>query len=121
MKKLPGVESATVKLNEGRAVLALKPDNTLTLGQVRESVRRNGFTPRDARVTAIAEIVSGDALRLRVTGTQDVYDVRGTPALEQQLRAGGSRPMIVDGTIPVGNDPKDPPVLQVTSVKPIAR
>lgn len=121
MEKLPGVESATVKLNEGRAVLALRPENTLTLGQIRESVRRNGFTPREARVTATAEIVSGNALRLRVTGTRDEYDVRGTPALEQQVRAAGSRPIIVDGTISVGSDPKDPLVLQVTSVKPVTR
>ena len=121
MEKLPGVESAAVKLNEGRAVLALRPENTLTLGQIRESVRRNGFTPREARVTATAEIVSGNPLRLRVTGTQDEYDVRGTPALEQQIRAAGSRPIIVDGTISVGNDPQNPPVLQVTSVKPVTR
>jgi hypothetical protein len=56
-----------------------------------------------------------------VTGTQDEYDVRGTPALEQQIRAAGSRPIIVEGTISVGNDPKNPPVLQVTSVKPVTR
>jgi hypothetical protein len=121
MEKLPGVESATVKLNEGRAVLELKAENTLTLGQIRESVRRNGFTPRDARITATAEVVAGEALRLRVTGTQDVYNVGGSPALEQQLREAGNRPVIVDGTIAVAHDPKDPTVLQVTSVKPVAR
>jgi hypothetical protein len=121
MEKLPGVESATVKLNEGRAVLVLKPENSLTLGQIRDSVRRNGFTPRDARITATAEVVASEALRLRVTGTQEIYDVRGTSALEQQLRAAGSRPVLVDGTISVGHDPKDPMVWQVTSVKPVAR
>lgn len=121
MEKLPGVETATVKLNEGRAVLALKPENTLAIGQIRESVRRNGFTPRDARITATAEVVSGNVLRLRVTGTPDVYEVRGTPALEQQLKAAEGRPMIVDGTISLGNDPKDPTVWQVTSVKPVER
>jgi len=121
MEKLPGVETATVKLNEGRAVLALKPGNTLAIGQVRESVRRNGFTPRDARITATADVVSGNALRLRVTGTPDVYEVRATPALEQQLKAAEGRSMIVDGTISLGNDPKDPTVWQVTSVKPVGR
>lgn len=121
MEKLPGVESATVKLNEGRAVLVLKPENTLTLEQIRESVRRNGFTPRDARITATAEIVGGERLRLRITGTQDVYDVRVTSALEQQLRAAGNRPVIVEGTVPVATDPQDAMMLQVTSVKPVAR
>lgn len=121
MAKLPGVESVAVTLNDGRAVLTLKPENTLTLGQVRERVVRNGFTPRDARITAVAEVVGGEALRLRITGALDVLDVRTTPELEQQLRAAGSRLVIVEGTIPARKDPEDHLVLQVSSVKPVAR
>ncbi len=121
MEKLPGVESATVKLNEGRAVLVLKPENTLTFGQLRESVRRNGFTPRDAHVTATAETVARDTLRLKITGTQDVYEVRTTAALEKQLRAAANRPVIVEGTIPFESAPTDKVVLQVTSVRSVTR
>jgi hypothetical protein len=121
MEKVPGVESATVSLNEGRAVLKLKPENTLTLGKVRESVRRNGFTPRDAQISAIAETVAGEPLRLRITGTPDVYDVRATAAIEKLLRAVANRPMIVEGTVPFENDANSRMVLQVTSVKPVTR
>jgi hypothetical protein len=121
MEKLPGVESAALKLNEGRAVLELRPENTLTLGQVRESVRRNGFTPREARVTATAEVLSGDTLRLRVAGTQDVYVVRTTAALEQQLRAVATQSVSVEGTVPVLDDPAAGMVLQVTNVGPVTR
>jgi hypothetical protein len=121
MAKLPGVESVAVTLNDGRAVLTLKPENTLTLEQVRERVGRNGFTPRDAQITAVAEVVGGVALRLRITGTLDVFDVRTTPELEQQLRAAVPRLVIVEGTIPARKDPEDHVVLQVSSVKPVPR
>jgi hypothetical protein len=123
MEKLPGVESATVTLNEGRAVLQLKPDNQVTIAQVRERVRRNGFTPRDAVVTARAEaVVEGERLRLRITGTEEIFDVRTTVAnLERLLRSGSGRHFVVEGTVPVPQDAKTRPVLEVTAATPAGR
>lgn len=120
MEKLPGVESATVKLNEGRTVLQLQPDNHVTIGQVRERVRRNGFTPRDAAVTARAHaVLEGGRLRLRVVGTDDVYDVRATSgALEQRLRDAVGQTFVVSGTIPFDEDAARTPILQVTDARP---
>lgn len=120
MEKLPGVESATVTLNGGRAVLQLKPDNQVTIAQVRERVRRNGFTPRDAVVTARAEaVVEGERLRLRITGTEEIFDVRTTVAnLERLLRRGAGRGFVVEGTVPVPKDAKARPVLEVTAATP---
>lgn len=123
MEKLPGVESATVKLNEGRAVLQLKPDNRVTIAEVRERVRRNGFTPREAVVTARADVLlEGDRVRLRISGTDEIYDVRTTSgSLEQRLRSGAGQTFVVTGTIPFEKDPSRTPVLQVTDVKPVTR
>ena len=123
MEKLPGVESATVKLNEGRAVLQLKPDNRVTIAEVRERVKRNGFTPREAVVTARGDVVlEGDRVRLRISGTDEIYDVRTTSgSLEQRLRSGAGQTFCVTGTIPFEKDPSRTPVLQVTDVKPVTR
>jgi hypothetical protein len=123
MEKLPGVESATVKLNEGRAVLQLKPDNRVTIAEVRDRVRRNGFTPREAVVTARADVLlEGDRVRLRISGTDEIYDVRTTSgSLEQRLRSGAGQTFVVSGTIPFEKDTTAAPVLQVTDVKPVTR
>lgn len=120
MEKLPGVESATVKLNEGQAMLQLKPDNRVTIAEVRERVRRNGFTPRDAAVTArVHAVLEGGRLRLRVVGTDDVYDVRATSGtLERRLRGAAGQTFVVSGTIPFNEDAARTPILQVTDARP---
>lgn len=121
MEKLPGVESATVKLNEGRVVLQLKTENTVTFAQVRERVRSNGFTPREASFTANMEsVLAGDRLRLKISGTDEVFDVSATSqSLETLLRAGSGRSFVVEGKIPFQNDANATPVVQVTSAKPV--
>ena len=63
LSKLQGVTSVRVSLNEGKAVVALAPDSRTTLVQIREVIRHNGFTPKDARATLVGRIVrEGDHL-----------------------------------------------------------
>jgi len=57
LSKLPGVTSVRVSLNEGKAVALLAPDSTTTLAQIREVIRHNGFTPKDASVTVVGRLV----------------------------------------------------------------
>ncbi len=120
---MPGVQSATVKLNEGRAVMQLKPGNSLTMAQVRERVRNNGFTPREAAVTAVIEpALDNGRLRLKVSGTADLYDVKtASDDMERLLRAGSGRSFVIEATIPFEKDANATPVLQVTSAKPFTR
>jgi hypothetical protein len=49
-KDLEGVTASKVSLNRGLLILELARGNKITLEQLREIVRRNGFTPREARV-----------------------------------------------------------------------
>jgi copper chaperone CopZ len=51
LKKLPGVESVRVSLNEGRSVIQFKPDAAVNLEQIRKIIRDNGFTPKAATLT----------------------------------------------------------------------
>lgn len=67
LRKLPGVTSVRVSLNEGKAVVALSPDSGTTLAQIREVIRHNGFTPKDARATLVGRVVrQGDRLWIQV-------------------------------------------------------
>jgi len=51
LKALPGVRSVTVSLNDGYAEVHLAPDSATTLADIREVVRRGGFTPKNATIT----------------------------------------------------------------------
>lgn len=120
MEKLDGVQSVKVSLNEGRAVIELEPGNMVTLAQIHERVRRNGFTPQRAVVTARARVAgSGDTLRLEVVGTQESFDVAVIPpgASLTELKKRVGQIVVVDGVIPTSKD-KPPAVIQVNDFKP---
>lgn len=50
VEKLPGVDSARVSLNEGYADIHLATENSVMVQQVRETIRHNGFTPKETSV-----------------------------------------------------------------------
>ena len=125
MEKLPGVELAKVSLNEGRAVVRLKPGNAVAMAQIRQSVTRNGFTPQQAAISGEADVIAkGDKLQLRISGTNDVYDLASTPhndgVLDQLWKSTGKR-VVIEGLVPAQKDERAAPVLQVNSVKPVTR
>src|SRR4051812_15303526 len=55
--KLPGIESADVSLDKASADIRLKPDNRITLPQLRELLKKNGYPTRDARIEARGRVV----------------------------------------------------------------
>lgn len=124
MEKLPGVESAKVSLNEGRAVIQLRPGNTVTMAQIRQGVTRNGFTPQQAAVSGEAEVMAkGDKLQLRISGTNDVYELAGTPHGDGvlQLRTRVGQRVVIEGVVQAPKDGRTAPAIQVNSVKPVTR
>lgn len=123
MERLPGVESAEVRLNEGRAIIRLAPENAITMADIRRSVTRNGFTPQQAVIDAQADVVAaGGRLQLRISGVNDVYDV-ATPsdAFQQQLKNSVGHRVLIGGVVPPQNNPRATPVVQVTRVTPATR
>jgi hypothetical protein len=69
-KKKPGVIQATLDLNTGHLELDLEPGNRLTVQDFREGVRRNGFKPKEAEITAVGTVEGeGDTVLLAITGT----------------------------------------------------
>lgn len=119
IKKLEGVESVKVSLNEGFADIKLKPGNKVTVEQVREVVRRNGFTPKDAQVEVAGKVIErGGKPALEVTGTEAVYALvpsprHETPDLAKQT---AGREVVVNGRIPETAKATAPLILEVHSV-----
>ena len=55
--KLPGVESADVSLDKASADIRLKAANTVSVPQLRELMKRNGYPTKDAQIVARGKIV----------------------------------------------------------------
>jgi hypothetical protein len=125
MEKLPGVESAQLSLNEGRAVIRLHRGNAVTMAQIHRIVERNGFTPRQAVVAGEAEVAGGAGeLELRISGTADTYRLAGAPrddGVLRQLQRSAGRRVIINGLVGAQKDRRTTPVMQVTSVEPAPR
>ena len=76
IKKIPGVESVDVSLNKGLATVKLKPGNVATIQQFWETVRRNGFTPKQTKVVVRGSLLSsGNNLNLKVSGSNQSHEL----------------------------------------------
>lgn len=67
MQKVEGVQNVRVGLKDGLTVLDLRPDNKVTLAQLRTVIKNNGFVSKEAQVTARGS-VSGDTFEVSGTG-----------------------------------------------------
>ena len=77
MRKVEGVQTVNVSLKDGVTTLDLRPDNKVTLAQLRTVIKNNGFVSKDARITARGS-VSGDAFA--VSGTGEVLPFAQQPS-----------------------------------------
>jgi copper chaperone CopZ len=121
-KKLSGVESVDVSLNKGLATVKLKPGNALTVEQFWDTVRQNGFTPKETSVTMRGEVVqSGGKLQLKLSNATRTYDLVADPkapkAIEEVKRHTG-KPITIEGSLVPGKDLKTPVPIQVRLVRP---
>ena len=62
--KLPGVESAEVSLDKASADIRLKADNRITMPQIRDVLKKNGYPTRDAHIEARGRIVDSSGTLL---------------------------------------------------------
>lgn len=121
LRKIDGVDSVTVSLKEGLARITLKAGNAVTLSQLREVVKKNGFTPQQAAVRAEAEITgSGDLLRITIQGVDETFEVAGVPGggANTPLQAGTA--VQIEGVVPVPND-RQTATIRLTAIRPSDR
>jgi hypothetical protein len=92
--KIDGVRSVKVSLKEGVATIQLAPSNRVTIGKIRDAIRSNGFTAREAEVRVAGTLVQrGDALLLVVPTTEEAFVLEAAPngaSMIARLRQAGA-------------------------------
>jgi copper chaperone CopZ len=120
IKKIPGVEFVEVSLNQGKAMVRLRPGNTARLEDLVQRVRENGFTPKEAKVLVYGELVAAtDKLQLKVQGLSQTFDLALDPkaAPSGELRRQVGRVLAVEGVIPIPQAKSAPHVIQLQQWK----
>jgi hypothetical protein len=80
MKKVNGVQTVRVSLNDGLTILDLKPGNLVTLAKLRQVIKDNGFVPKEAQIVARGSTsVAEHRPVFEVSGTKEQL-VLATPA-----------------------------------------
>jgi hypothetical protein len=111
------VESVDVSLNKGMATVKLKPGNTLTVEQFWQTVRQNGFTPKETSVVVRGDVLqAGGKLQLKVSGGNGTYelatDAKVPKAIEEVKRQIGNT-VTLEGTFVPAKDLASSVPLQV--------
>ena len=102
IKKMEGVEAVEARLNEGKAVVRLKAGNTIHFDQFIKMIRDKAFTAKEARVSVRGEVAAtGTRLQLKVSGTNEVYDLGGAIA---EIKNKIGKTLLIEGVIPVPNE-----------------
>ena len=121
IKKIDGVESVNVSLNQGRASIVLKSGNSVRLEQVTQAVKNNGFTPREARVKVRGQVMVTDGKpKFKVHRTNEVYDLVTDAAhanLHGDLAKHTGKDVVVDGIIPAPSKGNGQNVIQVLNLE----
>jgi copper chaperone CopZ len=105
VNKIEGVETTEVSLNRGLAVIRFGRDNRATLEQVRQAIRRNGFTPKAAEVRIAGAVAErAGELTLVVPGQDRPYRLRGHPesadVLARLRQVAPDQEVVVEGRVP---------------------
>ncbi len=114
IKKVEGVESVDVSLNEGFADIKLRDGNQVTVDQVREIIRKNGFTPKESTVKVRGKVIERNGKpALEVGGQNGVLLLTGNVA-ELSKKAG--KEVVVSGVIPDTAAKNEPETIDVKTV-----
>ncbi|MCM4157988.1 cation transporter [Gramella sp. AN32] len=58
LKKMDGLEKVKVSLNDGKAYLKLSENNNLSLKQIQDEVKKNGFSAKKAEVVIEGKLIN---------------------------------------------------------------
>ena len=121
LKKVPGVESVEVSLNEGLATVKLKPGNTVAVPQFWQLLHEQGYTPKATAVSVRGELAEEQGhVQLTVTGTKDTLLLAPDPNNPGAYREASQKlgqSVMVQGIMVPGKNLKAATPLQVNQVK----
>jgi copper chaperone CopZ len=88
VKKLDGVQSVKVSLEDGLVAIQLTPGNHLTMAALRKVITSNGFSPKEATVVVEGMITEHTGeLTLAVDGTDERFTL-ASPTVSADIRQG---------------------------------
>ncbi|MGH8131263.1 MAG: heavy-metal-associated domain-containing protein [Steroidobacteraceae bacterium] len=112
LRKLHGVRSVRVSLNEGKAVVTLTPESQTTVAQIREVVLHNGFTPKEARATLVGRVTSeGDRLWIEMGSERFILEGDRTMLQSRAIAKGTDQELTLSVHIP--ETLQSPPAVQL--------
>ena len=116
VKGIKGVDTVDVDLNTGLVAIKLASGNTAGMRQIEEAIEKNGFTHKDATVTARGKITgTANALFLEVAGTSDRYALSpAAQALDASALIG--KTVDVQGLLPQAAKGKIPDTMRYKSI-----
>jgi copper chaperone CopZ len=129
IRKLEGVESVDVSLEKASADIRLRSDNRITLGQLRQIVKSNGFSAKDASVTALGTLSErAGQILLTVSGADSTYQISRAKSRSaayadavQSLKTHPSLKIEVAGIVTASPSPNQPDELALESFAPVTK
>ena len=116
IKKVNGVQDVKVSLNAGSADIKLKNGNKVAVEQIRDIIRKNGFTPKDTEVKVAGKVIERNGKpALEVNGPDEIYLLEGSVA---PLKDKTGKQVVLTGQVPETQDKNEPPKLVVKEVAP---
>ena len=89
LEKLDGLEKVQVSLNDGKAYLDLANNNNLSLRQIQEEVKKNGFSAKNAEIVIKGNFVEQDGTYAIQTGKETFKIAEATSTnLRSRLKPG---------------------------------
>ena len=117
VERLDGVDKAEVSLDEGRVTVRFAPGNTVTIAELRRTIRHQGFTPKEARLTLSARIeIRGGALMAIVPGSGVAYAVTADGQVHAHLSSIAGSTVVLEGEVAIDEDDRTPERIAVTAV-----
>jgi hypothetical protein len=124
--KLDGVESAEVSLERASTEIRLRPANRVTLAELRQIIKNNGFSAKEATVTVVGTVLErGGRPALGVAGTEAVWLLTPGPApnnrayldAEQRIKTQQSGPVEAVGIVAAPTSPDKPEELALQALR----
>ena len=113
IQKVDGVESVNVSLNEGFAEVKLKTGNKVTIEQLREIVRKSGFTAKESTVTVEGKLVELKGKPALDAGAGAILHLTGDVA---QVSGKTGQHVVVSGVVPETGKKNEPETVEVKTV-----
>lgn len=113
LKGLSGVEQVKVSLNDGYVEVHLANDSQTTLAEIREVIRKNGFTPKAADLHVSGTVVQSDDGQLVLKTDVETFALEAADKSILSQLARGDSPVTVAGSVAVGNDQR----LSITTIE----